>query len=100
MSARSLAKRSRPIFREIYMCVYIYIYIYIYRYIHTYIYIYIYIWNRYPCLAARAPLPTFRPAPIKHRALPSFCLYEEFTGLAETRLAQNTLTYVSICEVT
>ena len=48
------------------MCIYIYIYIYTHMHVHIYIYIYIY------------------------------TLYEEFTRLAETRLAQNTLNYTKL----
>ena len=52
---------------------YVYIYIYIYMYTYTYIYIYIYIRQT---------------------------LYEEFTRLAETRLAQNTSNHTKVIKLT
>ena len=61
------------------MCIYVYLYIYIYTYIYIYIYIYIYTHS-----VRHVPSTPHcqKPAERKH------WLYEEFTRLAETGLAQ------------
>ena len=77
----------------------IYPYIYIYAYIHTYIYIYIYIYilrclecSTWPCFGegngAGGSLGVW-PSKHLHKS------YEEITRLAETRLAQNSLNYIT-----
>ena len=72
-----------------------YVYIYIYIYIYTYIYIYIYIYITYLCIQTTL---LYIPTSIDSRQMRLVgprggrnALYEEFAGLAETRLAQNRL---------
>ena len=63
---------------------YVYIYIYIYTYVCTCVYIHIYIYTYIDIYLYTIYSPLHR----------YYYLYEEFTRLAETRLAQNTLTYL------
>ena len=86
------------IYTHIHTYIYIYIYILIYVYVYTYIYIYIYVLQSFVSQSL-AGLPGQEA--LAHRALrpaegPSFSLCEEFTRLAETRLAQNSLNYLEI----
>ena len=112
----------------VYMCIYIYIYIHIslslsiYIYICVYIYIYIYrpalcisecllsATNDAICICLYVCPKTCYATPLKRLTVTLTCggsrrrwscgssRYEEFTRLAETRLARNTRTYLSINE--
>ena len=97
------------------VCIYIYIYIYICVYIYIHVYIYIYIFRereregpvRYDN-ACQCPCATRLPR--RRLPLQGYCLcamrparknlYEEFTRLAETRLAQHTFDYIIVVYAT
>ena len=71
------------IYIYIYMYIYTHIHIHIHIYIHRYIYIYVYIKRE-------------REIHYIYIYIIIFSLFEEFTRLAEIRLARNALSYLSI----
>ena len=86
------------------LCVYIYIYTYIHTYIHTYILYHI---ISYHLILDHAKAPIGRPSSQLRveegrglGPLAPVLIVRNFTRLAETRLAQNTLNYIKTAYIT